>query len=234
MELAQNSLHSDGVRGAGVGSQSVDRQPSVILVDDHGLFRAGLRNLLEGEGIKVVADSAGSADIVQRVRASGAQVAVMNVRFEHTDAFAAMSELTSGEQPVRIVALARGLDDADLYRSVRAGATGFVLKDSPIGELAGTIRAVNLGLAHLVPTATASMLRFVRSGRVPRIDETEMSDREVDVLRLVAAGLDNNEIAAELNISSKTVKNHISSIFTKLSMRNRVEAAVYAVRTGIA
>ena len=133
-----------------------------------------------------------------------------------------------------MIVFTKSTRDVDIHQSLRAGARGYVLKETAIGDLAGAIRAVSKGNACLSPQVATTVVDFVRTGSVPRTSHGGMSERELDVLRLVARGYDNNQIAEALSISAKTVKNHVSSIFMKLDMTNRVQAAVYAVRSGLA
>lgn len=209
-------------------------EPTVILVDDHDLFRAGLRNLLEGERIVVAADVRAGENVAALARRHSGAIVLTDVRGEASDGVSLTHELAEAAPDSPVMMLTRSEDPADMYRAIRAGARGYVSKETPVKELAAAIRAVAAGGAWLTPAATAAVLGFISSGRVPRVDDTDMSERELDVLRLLAMGYDNNQIASELSISSKTVKNHISSIFSKLEMTNRVQAAVYAVRSGIA
>ncbi|MCW2928340.1 MAG: two-component system response regulator [Thermoleophilia bacterium] len=221
-----------------LGSSALDtdgRPPAVLLVDDHDLFRAGLRTLLEGQGLRVVGDSRcepGAVDMGRRTRASVVLVDTNTV--DGTSTVPLVTSLAEGLEDAGIVMFTRSSERVDVYGSVRAGARGYVTKDAPVEHLTAAIRAVAAGNAWLQPPVIATVLDFIRSGNVPIIGRSDMSSRELEVLRLVAVGHDNNEIAAVLGISGKTVKNHVSSILTKLELTNRVQAAVYAVRTGIA
>lgn len=209
--------------------------PAVLLVDDHDLFRAGLRQLLEAQGVRVVGDSRcepGAIDMARRTRAT---IALFDSR---TTDGAPTDELVRNlcqELPhVGIVMFTRSTEPADVYRAVRAGARGYLAKGAPLEQLAGVIRTVAAGAASMQPTVLATVLEFIRTGHLPITPGTDMSEREVEVLRCLAAGLENNDIADQLGISAKTVKNHVSSILMKLQVTNRVQAAVFAVRSGLA
>lgn len=213
---------------------SVATDLTTILIDDHDLFRAGLRTLLENEHVKVVGDGRVSDETLELAVRLQPRLILLDIQSDENTAFPLLERLLTELPNTAIVVLTRSNDDADIYRSVRAGAQGYLFKDLAIPELATSLRAIAAGDAALAPAVTRSVLRFLATGRVPRIDDSNMSDREVDVLRLLAQGFDNNQIAEELNISAKTVKNHVSSIFLKLELTNRVQAAVFAVRSGIA
>ncbi|MCW2962340.1 MAG: DNA-binding response regulator, partial [Thermoleophilia bacterium] len=133
-----------------------------------------------------------------------------------------------------LIMFTRSHDRTDVFRAIRAGARGYVFKGAPVEDVAAAIEAVRRGSAWMQPEVQVTVADFVRTGNLPIQPRIDMSEREIEVLRHVAEGLDNNEIAARLGISGKTVKNHVSSILMKLELTNRVQAAVFAVRTGIA
>lgn len=221
------------VRAAGAAAKS--RPPAVLLVDDHDLFRAGLRTLLEGQGMRVVGDSRCDLSAIDMGRRTRATIALLDTSTVDGATTEPILEAFGEQLPdIGLVMFTRSLEDGDIYRSIRAGARAYVQKGAPVEQLAAAIRAVQAGAGWMPPPVIATVMRFIRSGVLPMTARTDMSDREVEVLRLVAEGLDNNEIARELGISAKTVKNHVSSILTKLQLTNRVQAAVFAVRSGIA
>lgn len=228
------STSNSAIAGRRTASSEVPA-PAVLLVDDHDLFRAGLRQLLKGQGIRVVGDSRCGPMAVDMGRRTRANIALFDTTTTDGGATTDIVERFTEELPdVGIVMFTRSTEPEDVYRSVRAGARGYLSKDAPVEQLAAAIRAVQLGTAWLQPDVIATVLEFIRVGRAPITPAGDMSEREVDVLRLLAQGLDNNEIAAQLGISGKTVKNHVSNILMKLQLANRVQAAVFAVRSGLA
>src|SRR5919109_1449047 len=186
----------------------------VMLVDDHDLFRTGLRNLLEEQGVHIVAEAADGSSALQMVRELTPDVVVMDLNMPGMNGIEATREITRVAPLTRVLVLTISDQDGDVMDAILAGACGYLMKDSSIQDLMQRIRAATVEAG----------------GTVPR---TELSDRETEVLRLIANGKDNAEIAQELHISPKTVKNHISNILMKLQIENRIQAAVYAVRSGI-
>jgi DNA-binding NarL/FixJ family response regulator len=209
----------------------------VLIADDHDLFRTGLRNLLEEQGVHVAGEAASGAEAVRAVREIAPDIVVMDLNMpgmggvEATRHIAALAPLT------RVVVLTISDEDADVLDAIMAGACGYLLKDSSIHELMAGIEAASRGESLISPRIAAQVLQRVRATSAqPDIADTirsELSDREIEVLKLIANGKDNALIAAELHISPKTVKNHISNILMKLQIDNRIQAAVYAVRSGI-
>lgn len=209
--------------------------PAVLLVDDHDLFRAGLRQLLEGQSVRVVGDSRCEPSAVDMGRRTKTTVALFDSHAADGSSTAPLIEQFTTDLPdVGVVMFTRSTERADVYRAIRAGARGYLAKGAPVEQLAGAIRAVHAGAAWMQPTVIATTLEFIRTGLLPITPRSNMSERELEVLRLIAEGLDNNDIAASLGISAKTVKNHVSSILMKLQLTNRVQAAVFAVRSGLA
>lgn len=208
--------------------------PTLMLIDDHDLYRAGLRTLLEGEQIRVLADT--RADITRAIplaERTRPDIVLLDIDGTSGDTSELIRAIRDSLPESRVMIVTRSLDAGHIYRAVRAGARGYVTKETGIADLAGACRAVHAGQACMSPQAALAIMEIIRTGRVPHDDRSDMSDREMDVLRLLADGLDNNQIAERLSISAKTVKNHVSSIFGKLGLNNRVQAAVYAVRAGI-
>ena len=211
------------------------RGPTVLLVDDHDLFRTGLRTLLEEQGIHIVAEASDGAAAVARVREHAPDVVLMDINMPVMNGVEATREITRLAPLSHVVVLTISDDDGDVIDAVLAGASGYLLKDASVDELLRGIQAAAAGDSLMSPTIASKVIQRVRAaspgdtGR-PR---AELSERELDVLRLVANGKDNAHIARELHISPKTVKNHISNILMKLGIENRIQAAVYAVRTGL-
>jgi DNA-binding NarL/FixJ family response regulator len=209
----------------------------VLIVDDHDLFRTGLRNLLEEQGIQVVGEAAAGNEAVRAVRELAPDVVVMDLNMPGMSGVEATRHINSVAPLTRVLVLTISDQDKDVLDAILAGACGYLLKDSSIQELMAGIRAASVGESLISPHIASKVLQRVRStSTVPAIAETiraELSDREIEVLKLIANGKDNAEIAGELHISPKTVKNHISNILMKLQIDNRIQAAVYAVKSGI-
>jgi DNA-binding NarL/FixJ family response regulator len=209
----------------------------VLIVDDHDLFRSGLRNLLEEQGVWVVGEASAGQEAVNIVREVTPDVVVMDLNMPGMGGVEATRHISTISPLTRVVMLTISDQDNDVIDAILAGACGYLLKDSSIQELIAGIRAASLGESLISPTIASKVLQRVRaSSTQPEIENTiraELSDREIEVLKLIANGKDNAMIAGELHISPKTVKNHISNILMKLQIDNRIQAAVYAVRSGI-
>jgi DNA-binding NarL/FixJ family response regulator len=209
----------------------------VLIVDDHDLFRSGLRNLLEDEGVQVVGEAAAGLEALDIVRDVAPDVVVMDLNMPGMTGVEATRHISTIAPLTRVVMLTISDQDNDVIDAILAGACGYLLKDSSIQELIAGIRAAAQGESLISPTIATKVLQRVRaSSTQPSIESTiraELSEREIEVLKLIANGKDNAMIAGELHISPKTVKNHISNILMKLQIDNRIQAAVYAVRSGI-
>jgi DNA-binding NarL/FixJ family response regulator len=211
-------------------------QLRVMLVDDHDLFRTGLRNLLEEQGVQIVAEASDGSAALSLVRELTPDVVVMDLNMPGMNGIEATREIAREAPLTRVVVLTISDEDDDVIDAILAGACGYLLKDSSIQDLMQGIRAASVGEALISPHIAAKVLQSLRAASVD--SETiargpELSDRETEVLRLIASGMDNAEIARDLSISPKTVKNHISNILMKLQIENRIQAAVYAVRRGL-
>ncbi len=209
----------------------------VLIVDDHDLFRSGLRNLLEDEGVQNIGEASAGQEALNIVREVAPDVVVMDLNMPGMGGVEATRHISSIAPLTRVVMLTISDQDNDVIDAILAGACGYLLKDSSIQELIAGIRAAALGESLISPTIASKVLQRLRASNTqPDIESTiraELSDREIEVLKLIANGKDNSMIAAELHISPKTVKNHISNILMKLQIDNRIQAAVYAVRSGI-
>ena len=209
----------------------------VLLVDDHDLFRTGLRNLLEEEGVVVVGEAGTGNEALRMVEELAPDVVVMDLNMPGMTGVEATRQIAAVAPLARVLVLTISDQDADVMDAILAGACGYLLKDSSIGELMRGIRSAAVGESLISPTIAAKVLQQVRaSSPLPEIAEqiqTQLSEREIEVLKLIANGRDNADIAGQLHISPKTVKNHISNILMKLQIQNRIQAAVYAVRSGL-
>ena len=209
----------------------------VLLVDDHDLFRTGLRNLLEERDVQVVGEAGQGADAVRLVRDVAPDVVVMDLNMPGMSGIEATRQIAAIAPLTRVLVLTISDQDEDVLQAILAGACGYLLKDSSVDELIRGISAAAVGESIISSAIAGKVLQQVRAtAGSPEAGEAiraELSERELDVLKLIASGKDNAMIAAELHISPKTVKNHISNILMKLQIENRIQAAVYAVRSGI-
>jgi DNA-binding NarL/FixJ family response regulator len=229
------------VRGSAVSEEARSDKEldelSVLLVDDHDLFRTGLKNLLEEQGVHVVGEAPNGQTALRLAAELAPDVVIMDLNMPGLSGVETTRHLTGIAPLVRVVVLTISIDDDDVMDAVMAGACGYLLKDSSIEDLIAGIRAAAAGESLISPQIAAKVLQRLRAhGKSEDAAETiraELSDREVEVLKLIANGKDNAQIASELFISPKTVKNHISNILMKLQIDNRIQAAVYAVRSGI-
>jgi DNA-binding NarL/FixJ family response regulator len=209
----------------------------VLVVDDHDLFRTGLKTLLEEQGINVVGEAPNGQTAIRLASELAPDVVIMDLNMPGLTGVETTRKLAGIAPLTRVVVLTISADDDDVMDAVMAGACGYLLKDSSIEELKIGIRAAASGESLISPQIAAKVLRRLRaqSSSVDAAEtiRAELSDREIEVLKLIANGKDNAQIARELFISPKTVKNHISNILMKLQIENRIQAAVYAVRSGI-
>lgn len=200
----------------------------VLLVDDHTMLRQGLRRALEGEGVIVVGEAADGAAGVDLALSLKPDVVLMDVSMPVLDGIDATKRLVSADRRMRVVMLTMHIDRDIVDRSFKAGAVGYLTKDSSMSEVVDAIRLAADGDRPMSPTLAKAMLNEVQ-----RPPEGVISAREEEVLQLVADGLGTSEIADRLFISQKTVKNHLASIYEKLDARDRTQAVVTAVRMGI-
>jgi DNA-binding NarL/FixJ family response regulator len=209
----------------------------VLLVDDHDLFRTGLRNLLEERGVQITGEAATGEEAVRLVRELAPDVVIMDLHMPGIAGIEAIRQIAAIAPLIRVLVLTISDQDEDVLHAILAGACGYLLKDSSVEELIRGIEAAAVGESLVSPAIAGKVLQQVRATTVsPEAADAvraELSQRELDVLKLIASGSDNAMIAAELHISPKTVKNHISNILMKLQIENRIQAAVYAVRSGI-
>ena len=206
----------------------------VLLVDDHDLFRAGLRELLEEEGFTVDDASSGEAG-VRRCRSVRPDVVVMDLNMPGMSGIEATRQLLAVHPDASVLMLTVAADDERVLEAIRAGAVGYLLKEARLAEIVAGVKAAADGRWPIAPRVAGALVASVREreagGPSPEVDLTE---RERAVLALLAEGHDNAAIAGRLFISPSTVKNHISNVLAKLGVENRVQAAAYAVRHGLA
>ena len=208
----------------------------VLIVDDHALFRRGLQMVLEQESdIIVVGEGGDGAEAVAKAQELMPDVVLMDVRMPKRGGIDATKQIKEILPHVKILMLTISDEEADLYDAIKAGATGYLLKEVSIEEVGAAIRSVQTGQSLISPSMASKLLSEFAT-MVKRADEKQsapqprLTDREMEVLKLVAKGRNNRDIAKELFISENTVKNHIRNILEKLHLHSRMEAVVYAVR----
>ncbi|HLF29126.1 MAG TPA: response regulator transcription factor [Anaerolineae bacterium] len=202
----------------------------ILIVDDHSVVRQGLRMFLSLDPeLEVVGEAADGAEGLRLARELLPDVVLMDVLMPVMDGIAATTAIRRELPDTEVIALTSVLEDASVVGAVRAGAIGYLLKDTEADELRRAIKAAAAGQVQLSPKAAARLMREVR---VPESPEA-LTERETDVLRLLAGGQSNKEIAHTLGIAEKTVKTHVSNILSKLNMPSRTQAALYAVRIGL-
>jgi len=207
----------------------------VLVADDQSMVRAGFRMLLGRErDIEVLAEASNGLEAVEKAARFQPSLILMDIRMPELDGLEATRRILAADPQARVLILTTFDLDEYVYEALRVGASGFVLKDDPPEQLIAAIRTVSEGDALLSPTVTRRVINAFT--RLPRRDPpgalAELSDRERDVFRLIARGLSNAEIGAELFISETTVKTHVTHILQKLDLRDRVQAVVLAYQTG--
>jgi len=208
----------------------------VLIVDDHALFRRGLQMVLEQEpDIEVVGEAGDGSEAVGKAADALPDIVLMDVRMPRRGGIDACTAIKGAVPSARIIMLTISDEEADLYDAIKAGAMGYLLKEISIDEVASAIRAVHSGQSLISPAMASKLLTefaamIKRSGERQQVPTPRLTDREMDVLKLVAKGLNNRDIAKALFISENTVKNHIRNILEKLQLHSRMEAVVYAVR----
>ncbi|MFV0461716.1 MAG: response regulator [Nostocoides sp.] len=208
----------------------------LLIADDHELYRRGLQTILSlDDRIDVVGEAGDGEEAVERAVELAPDVVAMDVRMPRLSGIEACSAIRTQVPSTRILILTMSEDEADLFAAIKAGANGYVLKDVPGEEIADGILAVHAGQSLIPPSMASQLLnefaelsRLAESG--PNPGTPRLTEREIEVLRLVARGLHNRDIARELFIAENTVKNHVRNILEKLQMHSRTEAALYAVR----
>ena len=202
----------------------------VLITDDHGVVRQGLRMFLSLDpDFEVVGEASNGEEALAMARELGPDVVLMDLLMPVMDGISATEKIRAELPDVEVIALTSVLEDASVTGAVRAGAIGYLLKDTDSEELSRAIKAAAEGRVHLAPEAAARLMREVRAPDSPEA----LTDREAEVLRLLARGKANKQIASNLYVSEKTVKAHVSSILMKLGVQSRTQAALYAVRAGL-
>ena len=226
-------------------SAAAAEQPRVVIADDQALVRTGFRMILTADGIEVTAEAATGAEAIEAVRRTRPDVVLMDIRMPELDGLEAtrrilggpQAQLPDGSSAPRIIILTTFDLDQYVYAALSAGASGFLLKDVTPEHLVGAVRLVRSGDALLAPAITRRLVeRYARrdgDARAVHRDLSVLTPRELDVLRLLARGLSNSELAARFQLSEATVKTHVARILAKLRVRDRVQAVVVAYETGL-
>ena len=202
----------------------------VLIADDHAVVRQGLRAFLEvQDDIEVVGEASDGEEAVNLTEALSPDVVVMDLVMPRVDGVEAIRQIRAAGAVGKVIVLTSFADDQKVFAAVRAGAAGYLLKDVSPRELVEAIRTVNRGQALLNPTVAAKLMQEFAHESRPAASRS-LTDREMDVLRLIARGRSNKEIALELGVAEKTVKTHVSNILGKLQLADRTQAALFAVR----
>jgi DNA-binding NarL/FixJ family response regulator len=213
-----------------------DPEVRVLVVDDQRIVRDGIASLLGLQpGITVVGTAANGREAVEQAVTLRPDVVLMDVRMPEVDGIAALETIRRRAPDCRVVMLTTFDDEEYVVPAMRAGATGYLLKDLPARELAGAVRMAHAGVSQLDPAAAARMTAALTRSTVDSVSTAgqPLTARELDVLRLIARGATNREIATRLHVSEGTVKNHISRILTRFGLRDRTQAALYAREHGL-
>lgn len=211
----------------------------LLLCDDHAMFRQGLKSILETEpGFRVIGEAATGREAVRHALETQPDVILMDIQMPELDGVAATKAILSEWTEAKVIILTMYRQDKYVFEAIKVGARGYMLKDADADDLIGSIRAVAAGETLLDAEMAASILdEFHKLGQLDDSEEHKLSgltSREEDILRHLARGSSNQAIAASLGVSEKTVRNRLSEIFSKLRLNNRTQAALYALREGIA
>jgi DNA-binding NarL/FixJ family response regulator len=230
--LEEELSETPETRGAAAGDPI-----RVLIVDDHALFRRGLEMVLDGEDdVEVVGQCGDGQEAIDQVADLLPDIVLMDIRMPRRGGIEACTAIKDRVPSAKIVMLTISDEEEDLFEAIKAGATGYLLKDVSIEEVADVVRAVHDGQSFISPSMASKLINefavLARRGeeRQQQVPTPKLTGREMEVLGLVARGLGNREIAKELFISENTVKNHIRNILEKLQLHSRMEAVVYAVR----
>jgi DNA-binding NarL/FixJ family response regulator len=206
----------------------------LLVADDHPVVRDGLRGVFDGDpDFEVAGEAADGAEAVDRALALGVDVVLMDLRMPRMGGVEAIGLLRERGPGIRVLVLTTFDSDADVLPAIEAGATGYLLKDAPRDELVRAVRAAHLGQSVLAPTVAQKLIGHVRAPARSAVPAEALTDRELQVLRLVAAGTTNKQAARQLFISEATVKTHLLHLYAKLGVRDRAAAVAAAYRTGL-
>lgn len=202
----------------------------ILVVDDHAVVRQGLRMFLSLDpDLEVIGEATNGQEALQRIGSLHPDVVLMDLLMPVMDGITAIQQARRDYPETEVIALTSVLEDASVVGAVRAGAIGYLLKDTQADELCRAIKAAHAGQVQLSPQAAARLMREIRAPESPE----KLTERETETLRLLAHGKSNKEIAQEMVISETTVKTHVSNILMKLGVPSRTQAALYAIREGL-
>jgi len=205
----------------------------VFLLDDHEIVRRGVKELLETEGdLEVVGEAGTAAEALARIPPTRPDVAVLDVRLPDRDGVQVCREIRSAHPEIHCLMLTSFADDEALFQAIMAGASGYVLKQIKGADVVEAVRAVAAGRSLLDPSVTERVVERLRSGQEEDELLARLSPQERNILGLIADGLTNRQIAEQVHLAEKTVKNYVSNLLSKLGMERRTQAAVYAARLG--
>ena len=214
--------------------QASESRVRVLIVDDHAIVRKGIRALLsEADGFEVVGEAGNGQEAVLRAEESNPDVILMDLLMPGMDGIEATRQITSRQPKARILVLTSFAADNKVFPAIKAGALGYLLKDSSPDELIRAIRQVHRGEPSLHPTIARKLLQEIARPAERQPAPEALTDREMTVLRLIAQGLSNQEIADRIAVSEPTVRTHVSRILGKLHLASRTQAALYAMREGL-
>jgi NarL family two-component system response regulator LiaR len=207
----------------------------ILIADDHAIVRRGLRTLIDSEpGMEVIDEAADGVEVVLKARTHNPDVILLDMVMPRQDGLEAIQQIKKSNPDAQILVITSFAEDEKVFPAIKSGALGYLLKDSSPDQLLQAINDVYRGEPSLHPTIALKLMRELnRPSELPPT-ESPLTEREVEVLKLGARGLTNQEIAALLVISERTVGNHIGSILSKLHLANRMQAALYALRQGLA
>lgn len=226
--------------GQGMQNAAANRQGAreaavrVLLVDDHAVVRQGLRTFLDlQDDLTVVGEAKDGVEALQLARELAPHVVLMDLVMPRMDGIEAVRRMKAAQPEIQIIVLTSFGDDQKVFAAIRAGATGFLLKDVSPQDLALAIHAARRGEASLAPGIATKLLQEIAIGGAQGPEEHALTERERTVLALIAQGRSNRQISEGLSISEKTVKTHVSNILTKLHLEDRTQAAIYALKEGL-
>lgn len=207
----------------------------IFIADDHAIVRKGLYALIATEpGMEVIGEAGNGLDAVRLVNQLKPDVVLMDLVMPKLDGIEAIDQITRENPKVRILALTSFAEDDKVFPAIKSGALGYLLKDASPHQLLQAIRDVHRGVSSLDPTVALKLIHEINRPSDLPTSEQPLTEREVEVLKRVAQGLTNQEIANALHISERTVRNHVGNILNKLHLANRTQAALYALREGLA